>query len=211
MAQTSLTPSSRTRQDLQPRRSSDPVFLLRSDIDRAIESFWRAFDLPLPGLANTALLNGDIMPVNMRETDKEVEITAELPGLEPDEIDVVVSDDSITIRAEGAAERDESGNGYILHEREVARFERTIPIPDGVDPEGVQATYRNGVLRVVIPKTADSRIRTGASRCNPGNEIHLDPGWNASSRPASRMPRQRMRRGLPRPGAPLNCLVRWKQ
>jgi HSP20 family protein len=131
--------------------------MLRSDIDRAIESFWRAFDLPLPGLSNTSLLSGDIMPVNMRETDKEVEITAELPGLEPDEIDVVVSDDSITIRAEGDAEREESGNGYILQEREVASFERTIPIPDGVDPEGVQATYRNGVLRVLIPKTADAQ------------------------------------------------------
>jgi len=157
MAQTSLTPSRGTSRDLQPRRGSDPVFMLRSDIDRAIDSFWRAFDLPLPGLSNTSLLSGDTMPVDMRETDKEVEITAELPGFEPDEIDVTLSDDSVTIRAVGSAEHDESGNGYILHEREVARFERTIPIPDGVDPEGVHATYRNGVLRVMIPKRADAQ------------------------------------------------------
>jgi HSP20 family protein len=157
MAQTSLTPSRSRRRDLQPRRGTDPVVSLRSDIDRAIDSFWRTFNLPLPGLANSSLISGDFMPVNMRETDREMEITADLPGFEPDEIDVTISDDSVTIRAEGEAERDESGNGYILHEREEASFERTIPIPEGVDPEGVQATYRNGVLRILIPKTADAQ------------------------------------------------------
>jgi HSP20 family protein len=163
MAQTSLTPSRNntpsrnTRRDLQSRSSSDPVFMLRSDIDRAIDSFWRAFDMPIPGLSNTSLLSGDVMPVNIRDMDNQVEITAELPGLEPDEIDVTVSDDSITISADAVTERDDSGNGYILQEREVASFERTIPLPDGVDPEGVQASYRNGVLRITLPKTADAQ------------------------------------------------------
>jgi HSP20 family protein len=86
-----------------------------------------------------------------------VEITAELPGFEPDEIDVTASEDSITIRAEGESETDETGNGYILHEREVAQFERTLPLPDGIDPESIQAMYRNGVLRILIPKTVDAR------------------------------------------------------
>ncbi|WP_170937192.1 MULTISPECIES: Hsp20/alpha crystallin family protein [Rhodomicrobium] len=134
----------------------DPVTMLRSDIDRVLDSFWRGFDLPMMGLVNSALLSGDTMPINMRETDKEVEITAELPGFEPDEIDVMVTDGAVTIRAEGETSQDVSDNGYIIHERRVARFERTLPLPDNVDPEAIQASYRNGVLTLSIPKTSDS-------------------------------------------------------
>ena len=134
----------------------DPVMMLRSDIDRAFDSFWRTFDLPMKGLVNSALLSGDVMPVNMRETDDAVEITAELPGFEPDEIDVTATDNTITIRAEGETDQDVSDNGYILHERRIARFERTMPLPDNVDPEAIQASYRNGVLTLSIPKTSDA-------------------------------------------------------
>jgi HSP20 family protein len=134
----------------------DPVTMLRSDIDRALDSFWRTFDLPMMGLINSALLSGEVMPVNMRETDDAVEITAELPGFEPDEIDVVVTDGGVTIRAEGETDQDVADNGYILHERRIARFERTVPLPDDVDAEAIRASYRNGVLTLSIPKTSDA-------------------------------------------------------
>ena len=102
----------------------------------------------------------DLMPrVDVRETDNEVEIVAELPGMEEGDVDVSIAEGMLTIRGEKRSEREEreEGNGYILRERSFGRIERLVPLPEGLDLDSAEATFKNGVLTVRIAKTAEAQ------------------------------------------------------
>jgi HSP20 family protein len=94
--------------------------------------------------------------VDVRETDKEIEVVAELPGMDEADVDVSASQGMLTIRGEKKSEREED-EGYVLRERSFGRVERIVPLPDGLDIDSAEAKFRNGVLTVRIPKTADAQ------------------------------------------------------
>jgi HSP20 family protein len=77
--------------------------------------------------------------------------------VEEGDIDVRVSDGMLTISAEKKAAREENESGYILRERSFGRIERTLPLPEGVNPDAAQASFKAGVLTVTIPKAAEAR------------------------------------------------------
>jgi HSP20 family protein len=83
--------------------------------------------------------------VTMEEGEKEVVVRAEVPGFEPNEIEVEMHENLLTIRAEHKEEKGEAA------ERRHARLERTVTLPAGIEPEKVEARYRNGVLEVHVP------------------------------------------------------------
>lgn len=90
--------------------------------------------------------------VDVSETDKEVKLTAELPGMDENDIDVSVTRNAISIRGEKRREREENTNGYYKTERHYGSFHRVLPLPCDVDTENVEATFKNGVLHITLTK-----------------------------------------------------------
>ncbi|MFC5279795.1 Hsp20/alpha crystallin family protein [Halorubrum rubrum] len=97
--------------------------------------------------------------VDVAEYDDEIVVMADLPGYDREDIDVRVDDDRLVIRAERDAEREtgdgDGGHRYLRRERRHESVTRTIDLPAGVEAEGAEATYRNGVLTVTLPSRRD--------------------------------------------------------
>ncbi len=97
---------------------------------------------------------GLIQPfTDILETDKEIVVSAEIPGVAKDDISINVREDSIEISAETKREEEEEKEGFIRRERSYGRYYRSYALPSPVNPEEAKATYKNGVLEVRMPKT----------------------------------------------------------
>jgi HSP20 family protein len=148
----SLIPIGRNR-DLARREADNPFLSLQREIDRLFEDFGRGV---------LAFGNGgrDLMPaVDVTETDGEIEITAELPGLEEKDVQVNVSDNVLTIRGEKKAEKEDKQKDYRMVERSYGSFYRALELPAGVDPGKIKADISKGVLKVTVPKPAAKQAR----------------------------------------------------
>ncbi len=97
--------------------------------------------------------------LDVEETDDEVIVRAELPGLRPDDFTVEATADRLVLRGEKSEEREERGRGFHRMERRYGSFVRTIALPCEVDPDKAAARYRDGVLHVTLPKTEASKAR----------------------------------------------------
>lgn len=93
------------------------------------------------------------------ETDKAIEVSIELPGMEMKDIEVTVNDDMLTVKGEKKIERQEEKKGYYLSERSYGAIYRTIPLPPGVDGEKAQASFKNGVLTIKLPRTPEAQAK----------------------------------------------------
>jgi HSP20 family protein len=94
--------------------------------------------------------------VDVVEHDKAYEITAELPGMDESNIDVKFADGVLTIKGEKKEEKEERKKDQYLSERRYGSFQRAFRIPDGVDADKIAASFKNGVLTVTLPKTAQA-------------------------------------------------------
>src|SRR5271166_6148587 len=141
-----------------------PFENLRREIDRLFENFqvgsWRspfgrtAFDLE-PFWRGE--MRGKAPAVDVINKEKAYEITAELPGMDESNIDVKFSDGALTIKGEKKDEREEKKKDYYLSERRYGSFQRSFGVPDGVDTDKIDAQFKNGVLTVTLPKSADAQ------------------------------------------------------
>ena len=95
-------------------------------------------------------------PMDVKVTNEGYEITALLPGVKSDDFSVEFANDTVTIKGEFKAERDEKAN-YLLQERPDGEFMRTIQLPDTVDSAKVEAILQNGVLKVNVPKAENAK------------------------------------------------------
>ncbi len=95
--------------------------------------------------------------VDVVETDGSYEITAELPGMDDKNVEVKVANGSLTIKGEKQEEKEERKKDYYLHERHFGSFERRFQVPHGVDADKIEANFKNGVLKVTMPKTAEAQ------------------------------------------------------
>lgn len=104
---------------------------------------------------------GAFPAINMGTTDEAVEIYAFAPGIDPAKVDVAVDKGLLTIAGERPDDlaRTAEGGGVYANERFTGAFKRAVSLPDDVDASRVEATYRNGVLRIVIPKLAPRKLR----------------------------------------------------
>lgn len=124
------------------------LYALRRQLDTLMEDFDRG-----------DLVKGDFhVRTNVSETETDVRITAELPGIERDDVDVEITGDTVTITGEKTDEkhetRDEEGRTFRRIERRAGSFKRTTRLPFEIDPETVVADIKNGVLTVTVPKPA---------------------------------------------------------
>jgi HSP20 family protein len=127
----------------------DPFLALRHEVDRAFESFGRS----LPSV--TWPQDAVIPRVNVIRKDKILEITAELPGVELKDLELLVEDDVLTIKGEKQHETEDKSEEHHLYERSYGSFARTIPLPFVVEAESVSAAFKNGVLTVSVPVLVD--------------------------------------------------------
>jgi HSP20 family protein len=91
--------------------------------------------------------------LDIMETEKEILVTAEMPGLDKKDISLNLTEDRLEISTETKREAEEEREGYIYRERMGGRFYRAISLPSPVDPRGAKASYKNGVLEIKMPKT----------------------------------------------------------
>ena len=147
----SLIPVGRER---SVARSDNPFMSLQREIDRLFDDFTRGFPtFPSGGTA-------ELLPtMDVTETDKQIEITAELPGLEEKDVQVNVADNVLTIRGEKKAEKEEKDKAYRLVERSYGSFVRSLELPEGVNADAIKASIEKGVLKVTVPKPAPAQVK----------------------------------------------------
>jgi HSP20 family protein len=144
----SLLPVSRER-----GVAANPFTSLQREVDRLFDDFTRGF----PSFTgNGAAL---VPSMDVTETDKEIEITAELPGLEEKDVQINVADNLLTIRGEKKSEKEEKDKNYRLIERSYGSFERTLELPEGVNADAIKASIAKGVLKVTVPKPAPAQAK----------------------------------------------------
>lgn len=140
-----------------------PFENLRREIDHLFDDFhpfdWRLpskmFGLEIPRISRAAW---QIAPaIDLVEKDDAYEITAELPGLDENNVEVGFSDHTLTIRGEKSEEKEDKRKDYYLSERRYGSFQRSFQLPDGVDGDKIDARFAKGVLTVKLPKTAEAR------------------------------------------------------
>ena len=131
------------------REEYNPFSLLRQEMNSVFDNFLRGFELePFAGRF------GAFSPsVDVKETEKEIKVSAELPGMNDKDIDVSLTKDSLTIKGEKKEEKEDKGKNYYRMERSFGSFTRTVPLPAEVDTEKAKADFVKGVLTVTLPKT----------------------------------------------------------
>lgn len=153
----------RKRPQLQTWTSFDR---LRRDMDRLFNAFEGGFVSPffrssLDAEPFWTRGTSAVAPaVNIAESDKAYEISAELPGMDEKSIEVKLANDVLTIKGEKQEEREEKEKGYHVQERHFGSFERLFQVPVGVDTDKITATFKNGLLTVTLPKAAEAQSPT---------------------------------------------------
>lgn len=133
----------------------EPFTQLRKEVDRLFEGF--PFRLPTLRLGRFAVA---APAIEMSETDKSYKITAELPGMDPDDVDVIFEDGVLRVAGEKREQREETERGYRLSERSYGAFERLIELPSAADGQDIKAKFKNGVLTVTVAKAKESKSNT---------------------------------------------------
>lgn len=97
--------------------------------------------------------------VNIWEKDGAAVVAAELPGLDPEKLDITITGENLTIAGSGTPEKLAEGETYLRQERQTGSFQRTIGLPFQVDAEKVEASYDKGILYVTLPRATDDLPR----------------------------------------------------
>jgi HSP20 family protein len=151
------TTSLQTRNSEQAaeRLAATPFAFMRrfsEEMSNLFEDFGFGRGLLTPIASGTNLIPGLWSPqVEMFERDDDLVVRADLPGLTKDDVKVEIARDGITIEGERKNENEEQREGYYRSERIYGKFYRRLPVPEGIDPEEAQATFRNGVLEITMP------------------------------------------------------------
>ena len=148
-----LRPFARGKTDVAVTEG-DPFSALRREMDRLVDSFGREFGWPAAGQPSTMAPSIDVS-----ETDSEIKIEAELPGVDQKDVEVIVADNLLTIKGEKRAEKEEKKKDYRLVERSYGGFARSITLPFSAEPDKANATFRNGVLTVTLPKPPEMKAK----------------------------------------------------
>ena len=164
MARNALIPSRARPRGLT---GFNPLMSLNRDINRLFDDFLQPSALPT--MADPAVATALITPqMNVSETDTEIRVAAELPGVDLDDLEVDVMDDMLVIRGEKRLERSDEDENFHFVECAYGSFQRTVQLPFAADPDQVQANFENGVLSVTVPKS-DQQQRVHRIDVQPGS------------------------------------------
>lgn len=149
-----LTPFSVRR-----RRNGGGVFApfgeLQREINDAFEDVWKGFNV-MPSKGERQFV--DIVPTtDVAETDSEIVVTVELPGIDEKDVDVTVSENRLMIKGEKKTDKEEKDKSFYMTERSYGAFQRSLALPDEADTNKADAKFDKGVLTVSIPKTEKAK------------------------------------------------------
>ena len=145
---------------------ADPFSAFRAEMDRMFHSFLQspAFSMPLPF---AGAHNGLVIPTtDMKESDTEISISTELPGMGEEDVEVTVKNGTITVKGEKTEEKKDEKDKYHLTERRYGQFRRSFTVPENIDEAKIKAAFDKGVLTISMPKSKDGthaerRIKIG--------------------------------------------------
>ena len=124
------------------------------------ESFIRPSSLP-------AQSGAGLLPLDVSESENEFVVKASLPGVKPEDVQITVHGDTLTIQGESRGEEEKKGERWHLRERRLGQFQRSLSLATPVDSDKAQATFEHGVLTLTLPKSEQARprqIRIGGKR-----------------------------------------------
>ena len=153
MASRSLMPFSRNTQMSRSGEDTDPLLQMRREMNRLFDDVFGGFGLP--SVLGPVLRQMPVAPkIDVSETDSEIQVTAEMPGIDQNNVQVLLEDDRLIIRGEKKEEReeDDKDRNYHVRERVQGAFSRTLPLPFAPDPNQVKAEFKDGVMTITIPK-----------------------------------------------------------
>jgi HSP20 family protein len=159
MAVRDLIPWGRTRSSVPSTRDDEfsPFLTLHREMNRLFDDVFNRFDVGMPSTFGR-MASWPSLEVNA--TDNEVRISAELPGLDPKDVEILVEGDVLTIRGEKKSETEDKDRRFSEHY--YGRFERSLRLPFEVEDDKAEASFRNGVLILTLPKPA--RVAETAKR-----------------------------------------------
>ena len=126
----------------------------QEEMNRLFDDFFRGFDASPFGEENFRKFSP---AVDIRENEKEVAIHVELPGMDEKDVEVLLTEDTLTIKGEKKEEKENKGKDHYHLERVFGSFQRVIPLPLGVDSQKTEAKFKKGVLRIKLPKREEAK------------------------------------------------------
>jgi len=139
----------------------EPFTQLRNEVDRLFEGF----PFRMPSFTLSRFSSAPVL--EMTETKKHYKITAELPGIEPENVEVTFDDGLLRISGEKHEQREEDERDYRVSERSYGAFERLVELPSAADPEKIDASFKNGVLTISVAKSGEANRTVRRIKINP--------------------------------------------
>lgn len=148
----------------EARRDEGGLMSLQREMNRLFDDFFQDLDLPVPSLFGRRDLGwggtgGALFTpsVDVSETDRDVVVSVELPGLDQKDVAVELDEHSLTLSGEKKEEREEKQGAWLRREARYGSFHRVVPLPAGIDRDKAKAKFRKGVLTVTLPKRPEAR------------------------------------------------------
>ena len=134
-------------------RPTRDLLNIRDEVNRLFDNFFTGLPERRRGL-----LEGEWAPsIDVAETDNEVVVTAELPGVKQDDVDITITDDVLTLKGEKKEEKEVKEKNYHRIERSYGSFQRSVSLPAGVQADKAKATYKDGVLHITVPTAEEAK------------------------------------------------------
>ena len=183
MASRSLIPFSRNMPMSRWGEDTDPFLAMRREMNRLFDDAFSGFGLP--SVFGPALRQMPAAPkIDVSETDNEIQVTAEMPGIDQNDVEVLLEDDRLIIRGEKKEEREDKDRNYHLRERVEGAFSRTLPLPYAPDPNQVKAEFKNGVMTITIPKPQEVKQKQHRIEVQKDTSAPSEPSVSRTGRPA---------------------------
>ena len=152
-----VIPWQKNKRGLSTLREENPFHAMQSKMNYMLEDLFNGFGTE-PFDAITPVFGSYTPRIDVVDSEKEIVVTAELPGMEKGDFDLTLTKDALTIKGEKKQAREESPEkGRYHYERSYGAFQRTVPLTVEVNENAIDASFKNGVLKIVLPKTAEAQ------------------------------------------------------
>ncbi len=137
------------------RENESPMMAIQNEMNRLFDNFFND-PFELSPIAVRKLQTEFTPRVNVSETDAAMQVTAELPGMDEKDIQISLEQDCLVLSGEKKSETEEQGKNFHRYERSYGSFQRVIPLVSEIQEDKVNATFKNGVLSITLPKAASA-------------------------------------------------------